>query len=340
MKVNGDPLFLVGTQRSGTTWVANVVNRSREVALFFEPFQKGLGLFDAFPEEPVYLESASKSLIDSLLSQHGGMVSRAERFYPQEKWKRLAAGKLVDKLYNLSRTGLSYRSGLVRQLRVTQQWHGDKVWEHLVHKEPPLRPFVKETRLHLKVPVLFQTFPHTRIALLLRHPYPVIVSILKWFERRSLSELKRKLEYIFDVYNSQNFLDARERELVDLALKGSIEDKLLAQWFISNDRAVAFCESNEIAAKIFVYEALCKNPLKQFEEMFEFYGLEFEAPVKEYILNSSSQERAASGVVDTRKNSGKKYSEWLDDISNKKLYEKIKYYGLSSRAYKYALKEY
>lgn len=55
-------LFVLGIQRSGTTWVANIFDASPDTLLFMEPFAPACGLFPDFPETGYFLNSAPPAI--------------------------------------------------------------------------------------------------------------------------------------------------------------------------------------------------------------------------------------------------------------------------------------
>ena len=330
MKIAPNPLFLIGSQRSGTTWVANVLNRSREVALFFEPLQKGLTLFQDFPEEPVHVQAPSEALSADFVRAFHAMLQLEETFLNHRLVRLPKAPAVLNAvLQTPAAWAVLSKINRLRNLQVVNQFRTRNFASHFVPKNAVVRPLVKETRLHLKLPLLLRAFPDTRIGVLVRHPYPVIQSATRWMARGSLGELRRKLAYFFDVYETQVSLQTpRFRQLLELARTGTVSDKLLAHWLISNELAYAFCQQHAASARVVFYEALCRRPVDEFRRLFEFFGLGFDQEVREAILQTSAASEGTDDLMETRRASQTKYKEWVTaDLQSDKLYQKIVYFS-------------
>lgn len=345
LRIEGDPLFLLGNQRSGTTWVTNVLNRSPEVIIFYEPFEKGLGAFPDFPEEPIYVERPSSDLRTVLGSQYAMLLNRQSRYFRRNRLTRYLVAYTCNTLVRAGRHGIGLphsRLKALEQLRVINQWHSKYIRRHLTPKGISVRPFIKETRLHLKLGVLRAAFPNTRIALIMRHPYPVIRSTVKWFKRGRLQELQRKLIYFFDIYRSQRLPAGLPEEVLKMGLEGSMENKLLAHWLIANETALDFCERHPESALVLTYEGLCQHPLRDFRRLFEFYGIEFDAASHRYVAASSSTLPSAEpGIVDTHRDSAIQFRSWLHEgLAEDPLYRRINTYLSASRALAQVTAEY
>lgn len=347
LRIDGDPLFLLGNQRSGTTWITNVLNRSPAVMIFYEPFEKGLGAFPDFPEEPVYVERPSSALRTALGGQYAAMLDRQSRYFRRSRLTRYLAACACDALVRAGHCGLGVglsrgRLKALEQLRVVNQWHGEYIRQHLTPKGASVRPFIKETRLHLKLGTLRTVFPDTRIALIMRHPYPVIRSTVKWFEQGRLQELQRKLTYFFDIYRSQRLPADLPAEVLEMGLEGDVENKLLAHWLIANETALDFCERHPESALVLTYEGLCRHPLHDFRRLFAFYGIEFDDISRRYAAASSSTRPSTEpGIVDTHRDSAIQFRNWLHEgLAEDPLYLRIRTYLPASRALAQVAAEY
>lgn len=55
-------LFVLGIQRSGTTWIGNIFDASPDTLLFMEPFAPACGRFPDFPETGYFLNTAPPTI--------------------------------------------------------------------------------------------------------------------------------------------------------------------------------------------------------------------------------------------------------------------------------------
>lgn len=58
-------VLILGCERSGSTWLANIFDSHPRVNLFMEPFAQYAGLFPGFPDRNVYLEAGNAKLISN-----------------------------------------------------------------------------------------------------------------------------------------------------------------------------------------------------------------------------------------------------------------------------------
>ena len=87
-------VFILGCQRSGTTWLANIFDSSPDTLLFMEPFSVPYGIFPDFPESSYVLERTSPFLdnylhheVVRLILHYKTLVSRKSLYDPN--WFRI-----------------------------------------------------------------------------------------------------------------------------------------------------------------------------------------------------------------------------------------------------------
>ncbi len=331
------PVFIVGNQRSGTSWLANILNRSRFLSLYYEPFEKELGLFDDFPEEPIYLEAFSASLAARFLNDFDALLRKKKRLLRIDtKQGQAIHATIFELLHRLSGYGVSIKPRFVRQMRVLNQWHGRHLFANFIQKDKAAAPLIKETRLHLKIEAILKELPESKMILLSRHPYPVIKSTVNWFAKGSLCEFRKKMDYFLDVYRTQHALKDYV-EVVEKNINADIESKLLVHWIISNDHLMRVADKYPSRVLFLPYESLCKNTKDCVLELADFLQLDF-SEMKDYVMESSTT-KGRAGIVDTKRMSSAYYKQWMQGV-DERLYGKILEYAEMSLAIQRLQSEY
>jgi hypothetical protein len=151
--------------------------------------------------------------------------------------------------------------------------------------------------------VINHAFPCSRILLLLRHPYPVTSSIVRWCDRGRLQETRNRLDYMFDIYRTQEAVLNVCPEAVRVGVEGNLKQKLVAHWFILNDfalKTIANCP-DQSKAKILSDEAICKEPHNMFRNAFCFFAIQYSNEIQEYVRETSTHENDMGGLLTQRK---------------------------------------
>lgn len=330
-------LFLVGNRRSGTTWLANILNRSKALSLYYEPFEKGLGFFDDFPEQSIYLDHFSKSLSNRFNEGLKKIIQKKEGLWRiNKRYGQIFNCLAVNLLHSLSQYGFCYKERSAKQMRVIHQWHGRQKFSNLIEKNVKTVPLIKETRLQLKLEGILKAVPASKMILMARHPYPVIKSTIGWFAKGRLGELRKKIDYFLDIYKTQYALE-NYYHIVTENINADVESKLLVHWIICNDNLIRVSEQEPEKVLFITYESLCKDTLSVVQRIADFLRIEF-SELEDYV-NSTSTTMGDHGIVDTKRISSVHYKRWIRDV-DEKLYKKIVEYANISNAIKCLQREY
>jgi len=326
---NNKLLFLVGNRRSGTTWLANILNRSKALSLYYEPFEKGLGFFDDFPEQFIYLDNFSESLENRFIEGLKKLIQKKEGLWRiNKRYGQIINCLAVNLLHGLSQYGFCYKERSVKQMRIIHQWHGRQRFSNLIEKNVKTVPLIKETRLQLKLEGILKAVPASKMILMSRHPYPVIKSIVGWFEKGRLGELRKQADYLLDIYKTQYAL-RNYYEIVTKNINADVESKLLVHWIVCNDNLIRVAEQYPEKVFFITYEGLCKDPLSIVQRIADFLHIKF-SELENYIISTSTTTEDY-GIVDTKRISSLHYKRWIDKI-DQSLYKKIVEYADISNA--------
>lgn len=311
-------IFLLGSRRSGTTWLGNIMGNSRYLFYLYEPFERGLGLFDDFPPEYIYLpeskhyEKLLREKISSLWRYRSLLFNPNRLDLKKQMCERQIMrfiNKLNRRLFQSRRLDFANRYLFINQQR-----------EEFAQKQLRRRSFnlstiaIKETRMHLKLQLLNHAFPEGYFVFILRHPGGIVQSTLNWMNKGHLSELKGYLEIFPDIMRTQSHFE-RYWALIEKYSEGSLQQKLALYWRITNE--IALSELQKIDKSICItLEELSLRPFETCRKIFDFLDLKFDDEVQKYIQESTTAQTEKPNIVDTRKNSKKYYRKWQDDITS------------------------
>jgi hypothetical protein len=312
----GSIVFVLGAQRSGTTWLANIVDSSPDTLLFMEPFSRLNGVFPEFPATSVCMRESTPALDQLLredmprrLMRHKYLLSPRSMVDPgrfrRERWlaqwlKRFAPPPLRRRAHQFEQLNLNRFEGKAPLVTKSRS---------------PRVAVVKELRFALKVPVLKSAFPGARFVVIVRHPCATVHSILTWFDRGSLVELHRDLETYLDDITAQPIASSYGDELAR-ARSGGLAHRVALYWRISYETLFSQLDGDP-NAELLVYERLAAKPRETTTTIFDRSGIPYSQEVDAYLSSSSRGGRSGSGAVgpmDTRRDSARYYRAWVDSI--------------------------
>lgn len=311
--------FILGCERSGSTWVSNVISAHPEIEFFMEPFADYADIFPGFPSRNLHIEEAGESLVNLVRDGYKKLPDLKAAF----TYKRGSSPywKVIDRywlgglrnLCRLARLRLPIRAEQFHLLNlnaseipVSIQSRLSNTYKHIV---------TKELRLNFKIGLLKQAFPAFKCLIVMRHPGSQINSIMRLRQGGRLGELSRALLTFYEhVKNSERFRNYLF--LLENWDGKSEEEKLVAWWIINYDVLIQDCKKLHIDYRILRHEDLSAHPLNGFRKVFEFMGVDCPKSVENYICYSTAAENHnIASPLDTRRNSINYSKETLSGIS-------------------------
>jgi hypothetical protein len=295
--------FLLGCERSGSTWLGNILDAHEEVDFIMEPFAPYASLFPGFPERNLYLRESSTA-VEELVRQGLGRV--LSKKYPllyrpgrSVHWK--VADRYVMTGLRMVHQQLSGAPGL-RYL----QWHllnlnHSKVPVSMQGRKtsPPRHFVVKELRLNLKIRMLVKAVPQARFLIIVRNPAAQLTSIRRLIEKGYLQELAAALKSLSANPYQDHYPDRFEKWFESDVLV----DVLVAWWFLNYEILIADVRDSGVPMMLIRHEQLAAGPNVWSEKILAFLGLSLSQSVKEYLQSSTGTPPRSSSPLDTFRHS-------------------------------------
>jgi hypothetical protein len=299
------PVFILGCERSGSTWLANIFDAHPDVELFIEPFVSRTGLFAAVPGRNTYLSDAGPALAEAV---GAGFVklpaSKYGLFYhpgapvPLARLDR-AVVRAYESLVRLAGGELSRRLG--RYAALNLHVLGAPFKSPARSRTAPHYTIVKELRLNFKVGLLAQVFPQARYVVTLRHPGAQIASVLQQFAKGRLGELRESLVALPDCLRSCDRLARYLPANQTIDLTRSVEDTLALWWVANYDVLIGDLRDRGLEHRVVLHEDVSRDPERVVADLFAFCGLEMEPRVTDYLRQSSTREPTMDPALDTHR---------------------------------------
>lgn len=311
-----EPLTLIlGVERCGSTWVANIFDSSPDVEFFMEPFADFAKIFPGFPDRLFYI-SGNTPFLEDVLTQGLSNMNRYKYPFPDRRGAnsfRHAISHLLihmnDKLIRLIGGASNLKKIRYNLLNLHQSEMG---FSSYPEKEISGINVIKELRLNFKIGLLHAFYPDAKYIVVIRNPLSQVASIYKLFSKNSLYQLKQSL---YTLIESVETCD-RFRKYKDVFAKidrKSIYDRLIVYWFLNYNVLIEDLKEFGCDYILIKHEDLCENPYSLTEKMFSFAGCRYTNSTKDYILKSSEADNSASSPLDTTRRSKKYY---IDAIKN------------------------
>jgi Sulfotransferase family len=291
--------FLLGCERSGSTWLGNILDAHEEVDFIMEPFAPYASLFPGFPHRNLYMRESSTAVEDLVRQGLGRVLSKK---YPLlYRPGRSVRWKVVDHyLMKASRTAHQRLRGAAH-LEYLQ-------WEllNLNHSKVPVsmqarktsrpRHFVlKDLRLNLKIRMLVKAVPEARFVIIVRNPAAQLTSIRRLIEKGHLHELAAALKSL----SANPYLDHYPDRYRKWLGNGDLVDVLIAWWFLNYESLIADLRDSGVPMMLIRHEELAARPNVWSEKILVFLGLSPSQSVKEYLQRSTETPPRSGSPLDT-----------------------------------------
>jgi hypothetical protein len=301
--VNPNGTILVfGSPRSGTTWLAKILDSHPRTFYSHEPDS-------ALPPPDVPLFLGPEDI---------------ERYRePLARWverlKGLRAARITAKLpvfpksYRNPVTQFLWRVGVMGSKAAPRALKDLPVPSWALRSTLEASPWLWKSIESLgRLGGLARTIPASRAILLVRHPCGVVSSILRGESKvQFTSEVPASEDRgIFQLLSET--MEARSRGLsLEGFLKMSPIERLTWRWALTNEKAMN--DTSTLPNVLLVrYEDLCDEPVAVSRRIFDFCGLEWHRQVQDFLTASVATERSAYYSV--FKNPGQSARRWMSEL--------------------------
>ncbi|MGB1111270.1 MAG: sulfotransferase family protein [Gammaproteobacteria bacterium] len=272
------PIFLLGMPRSGTTWVAKVFDSHPDVSYRHE----GDTEFDLHLELPLYPE-----------------LDEAEEFAPvlkrfvEDKLARHCSVRTCGKRPLFPKTGDHALSSPIRELRMNVS----RVMERVIGKPSVWRTKLGDRRLVWKsvesparLGLFLKVYPEARGIFILRDPCGYVASVLRGEKKMKFSgsQSMAENETVFRRILETPYAQSKGITLEDVFMMGK-EARLGLFWALLNQKTAEDLKQLK-NGKIIRYEDLCRNPMGNYKQLFEYCGLNWNPQTDAFVASSISSE--------------------------------------------------
>ena len=289
------PILILGAPRSGTTWLAKIIDSHPDTLYRHEPDETILSPDLVTPE----------LLRDLLCRWIGDRSPRSvtKRPFFEKSWQS-AAGRRLRSLWAAA-AGASSRLppplNLMASLQVPD-----------FAKQPPPRVALKSVRWAHGAPVLAQALPASRTIFILRHPCGQVASVMRGNRQKR-----------FDLRTEGTDMPFDEAQAVAFAARSGLDDpafqalpdagKYAWSWRAFNEPAYDALASRP-NVHIVLYEALCADPMEESRRILSFAGLDWSAQTEDFIARSTTH-RGEAGYYAIFQNAIAAAERWRSSMS-------------------------
>lgn len=315
------PIFILGCERSGSTWIANILDAHPQTLMFMEPFAPFASIFPGFPERNVYMDGASPELVDVLQGRYS-LLYRYKYALVYRPGRPLRVQSL-DQAIEMAHRGLARLAYMRPSLRLvrygllnlnTQEIPVSERFEKAAQAEVEI---VKELRLNFKVGALAEAFPDARYMVAIRHPGAQIGSIKRLFEQGSLHQLGESLLSFVETIGQTRRFEAYEDWIGALDWRDDLDSRLIIWWVLNYQTVIDDLERWQKPYKLIFHEDISEKPAQVAAEMLAFCGLEESEQLSLYLTRSSTREagmeKGSVATVNTNRQSAVYYKQRLNE---------------------------
>jgi hypothetical protein len=313
------PVFILGVERCGSTWLSNIFDSSPDVLFFMEPFADFANIFPGFPDRRLYIDKTAPFLENILKNNFDNLYAYKYPLFDSHTaapFQKMISYWLLHG-YDRSVRALTGRSTLkyirynllnLNRAEIPSLNNPKNATSNIIS--------VKELRLNFKTGLLRSFFPSAKFIVVIRDPLVQLNSVLKLFSQGSLYQLKHSLYALFEYIRQCGRFQKYEPVLESLNQE-SLFDRLVAYWFLNYSVLIEDLQKFNSEYSVVRHEDLCEHTEDIVSDLFSFVGCKYTNSTKQYIDQSSRASSSASSPLDTTRNSKTLYAEALRKVDHK-----------------------
>jgi hypothetical protein len=267
-------ILVLGAPRSGTTWLAKIIDSHPDVLYRHEP--------DETLPPPASLNGARLLALLTDWVADCSARSAAKRPFFRKSWQSSPARRLRS----LIADAVSAASRLPPPLdRLARMPIPDLM------RRPASRVAIKSVRWASGAAILSRTWPASRTIFILRHPCGQVASVIRGNRQRRFDLRNQGTDMPFDEAATLAFAAARSvNEPTFQALPDAA--KYAWSWRAFNEPAYAALAAQP-TVHVLLYEALCARPEAQVRRILTFAGLDWGPQTEDFLARSTMHQGRA-----------------------------------------------
>ena len=303
-------VLVLGSPRSGTTWLAKIFDSNEDVIYRHEP--DSVYRNDRLPYIPENNDLSNN--VQPALKYLGQLAC-------VRTLKSSASFPSFSKSYRSMATE-AFRNGLLLPAKLLEKTLGafgiklDLTIPDFVKSERAdrLMIVIKSVSSLGRAKLFSKANPELKIVHIIRHPCAFVSSRLRG-AKLQLMEIDTFLDSQFGM------LQARRRGWTMEYLKSlTTEEQLASLWMLQNEKVMEEMHLNG-NYKVVIYEHLCHKPIEIVEDLFAFSGLEITKQTVEFILSSQSGKHGQEQYYRVIRDSKVAVDRWKNELSARQVYE-------------------
>ena len=316
------PDFILGVERSGSTWLSNLIDAHPKTQLYMEPFAPRIEAFPGFPDRLFYLPEANPHIRECVYQGISALSKYKYPLFQRQKQGALARTLLYRGIYPISefihkalgafggrpsRTHLRFKN--LNKNRIENPY-----LRRLRKDETPSYTVMKELRLNFKVGMLADLWPTTRVLVILRNPVSQIGSMVRLLDQGALHDLRRALR-VFREYVQEGRRFSKYQDVLERMTGESLLHRSVAYWFVSYATLLEDLQRYEVEHTVIRHEELCQSTQEKCRQALSFLGMKEAPETEKYVHWSTNATNHTESVMDTRRDSESYYLEALHAVS-------------------------
>lgn len=266
-------IYILGIERSATTWVANILDHHPQLDVYMEPLSDFNSRFKDWPNRFSKLQNVEQRAHQ--FQKEFEILKEHQRLF-LTRFNDSPGGWRTDLKLAQLMTRKKLAPGFVKDFLETNFHRKDRTIPFA--KQQPVQTVIKELRLNYNASLIPWIDKNPKVIVSIRDMASCVRSIMKRMDQGYLVELKSDLGEYY----------------------GKIDPKTLCTyWIESYDELITTLQNDKIPYEIASHTDLLEKPREVTEKIFHFLGLPVATTVTKYLDISDD---AGYGVHSTKRN--------------------------------------
>lgn len=265
-------IFILGIERSATTWVASILDHHPKTDVYMEPLSDYTSRFVQWPDRFTALDDMQEKA--EYFEKEFGLLKRHRRFLFSRlsdtsrawQWDLNTAQFLSNK---------ELATVAIRDFLELNYHHKNQNLK--IKKEPPLQTVIKELRLNFNAALITKLGASAKVLVTIREMASCVRSILQQIEKGNLVELKCDLTKKYGDISPQ---------------------KVCMYWRESYSTLIETLQKKQISYKIVSHTDLLESPDETVKDFLTFLEFDFTSDIGNFLAYSN---QSGSGKHSTRR---------------------------------------